>query len=402
MKMFILPIEPLQERYTDWWEQQIPNGFRWLGNEVVVIEGKTFTGNVIKGTVLDTYGTNYIKAQQIERVCELFQHGEVKDGDVFFVCDIWFPGIEAIRYMANLSGIKVKIFGIWHAGSITIEDFMAPEHQWAKYFEIGYLNMCDGVFVGSEYSRQAILERLLPYVLSDEEAKYIADKIYAYGLPMNFVQMNDIKTEKKPRVLFPSRFDIEKRPNVFLDMIEVIVANKLYPKGKGVEFVFCTGRDSIRTNESWLLKKYKFMNQMLANDPDVSIDFKFNLDKKAYYTLMSESTCMVSCTVDETFGYCVAEACALGTVPIVPRKFCYEEVLSSSDAELGSDLALGAPEYMYSTFDELVSAVTSYLKLWEDDNIAKQELAKHKPILRSFVDPYSGVIREWDRIIKLT
>lgn len=397
--MYILPIEPLQERYTDWWESQIPNGFRQLGNEVVVVNGKQLTATVTKGTVLDTYGTNYKKSTQIQQVCELFQSGEVKNGDVFFICDIWFPGIEAIRYMADLSGIKVKIFGIWHAGSITIEDFMEPHHQWAKYFEIGYLNMCDGIFVGSEYSREAILNRLLPYVLNDVEAKLIADKIHAIGLPMNFVQLNTIKVEKKPRVIFPSRFDIEKRPNIFLDMMESILVNDLCPKNINIEFMFCTGRQTIRSNEPWLIDKFTFMKKFLDRHPNVSLDFRYNLTKEEYYTLLAESTCMVSCTVDETFGFCVAEACALGTVPIVPKKFCYEELLSSNEENLGED---GAGEYMYSNFDELISAVSRYLKLWEDDTLAKQELEKHKPVLESYVTPYARVISMWDRIIKQT
>jgi len=398
--MFVLPIEPLTERYSDYWWSLIPEGFKQLGNEVVVIEGKQLTSTVIKGTVLDTYGTNYVKSTQIQEVCQLFQDGKVNNGDVFFVCDIWFPGVEAIRYMADLSGIKVKIFGIWHAGSITIEDFMEPHHQWAKYFELGFLNMCDGVFVGSEYSREAILNKLLPYVLNDMEAKMIADKIHATGLPMNFVQLNTIKTEKKPRIIFPSRFDIEKRPNVFLDMIEVILSQNYIPMINGLEFMFCTGRSRIRSNEPWLIEKYKFLEEIIPSlYPNVSLRFEYNLNKEQYYTLLSEATCMVSCTVDETFGYCVAEACAVGTVPIVPKKFCYEELLSSNEENLGDN---GAEEYMYSNFEQLISAVTGYLKLWEDDTVAKQELEKHKPILKSFVSPYARVISMWDRIIKQT
>lgn len=389
MNIFILPIEPISERYPLQWWDQIPNGFKALGNNVHIVEGKELTKTVTKGTVLDTFGTNYMKSNQISQICELFQQGKVKNGDRFFVCDIWFPGIEAIKYMADLSGIKVKIFGVWHAGSITIEDFMAPCHSWAKYFEMGFLNMCDGIFVGSDYSRDSILERLLPYVLNDIEARNIAEKIHAFGLPIYFELIDNIKVEKKPRILFASRFDIEKRPNIFLDAIEVLLAKKLLPT-TDVEFMFCTGRDSMRTNEPWLLEKYNFLNTMLLANPGLraTLDFKTSLTKEEYFKLSAESTAIVQCTMDETFGYVTAEALALGTIPIVPNKFCYPEIFDGDET------------YMYNNFDGLVDQIAKILQWWNVPEEAKLRLNSLAPSLKEHVAPYRHVLNSWDKVMK--
>ena len=62
--------------------------------------------------------------------------------------------------MADLYNKKIYIWGIWHAGSITMGDFAQIMNPWSKYFEYGFIKICDGIFVGSEYSKNSILERL--------------------------------------------------------------------------------------------------------------------------------------------------------------------------------------------------------------------------------------------------
>jgi hypothetical protein len=389
VKIHLLQLEPLQERYSDWWQDALPNGFASLGNQVTVVRGEPYEA-VESGTVLDAFGTNIYKGVQLNKIAEEFRKGNIIKWDRIFVADAWFPGIEMIKYISDIARIPVKTYGVWHAGSITIEDFMAPSHSWAKYFELGFFKAFDGIFVGSEYSKRSVIERLLiPYLQDDYEIREMADKIFPIGLPMNFDHLDKINKLKLPKekvVLFPSRFDLEKRPNVFMDMIECLVATG---NMKNVTFRFCTGRKAIKTNAPWLETKLKFlMDRFPRNNPDgITVDFKYNLTKEEYYTELAKAICMVSCTADETFGYCVAEACALGTVPIVPKAFCYPEILD------------GHEEFMYSTFEELVERVGTYLKLW-DENRFLEFVDRERDILYGFVLPYKNTISQWDKTMR--
>jgi glycosyltransferase involved in cell wall biosynthesis len=388
MKIYYLPIEPLPERYTEWWYEYIPEQFKSMGAQVVTVDGDILTTSVESGTVLDAAGTNYYKASQIKKIAELFHKKEVKNGDVFFVADIWYSGIESLKYMADLTKTKIKIFGIFHAGSITMEDFMQPSHQWAKYFELGFLSICDGVFVGTNYSKEAILYRLLPYMISDEEAKQLASKIHAYGMPLDVQMLSKYNEPKKPIILFPNRFDIEKRPNVFMDAIEVISASGAKAE-LPFEIVFCTSRPKFTTNTTWLqLRLGHLMKSLEAQKSNLSVKVVDNLSKEEYYKLMSSASCVVSTTIEENFGYCLAESLALGTIPIMPNNYSHPEILD------------GKEEFLYNTFDELVNKIVKIMDYWDNKKIEHFETMK--PELRDMVKPYQHTVYKWYEIIKST
>lgn len=392
MKIYYLPIEPLNERYTGWWYNYIPEQFKSCGSTVITIDGEALNTAVEIGTVLDAAGTNHYKASQIKKISELFFKNEIRDGDVFFVADIWYSGIEAIKYMADITKVKVKIFGVWHAGSITTEDFMQPSHSWAKYFELGFLSICNGIFVGTTYSKESIMYRLLPYVISDEEAKSIASKIHAYGMPLDLSALKGIESPKQPIILFPNRFDIEKRPNIFLDAIEVIENSRGVGPNKydrtAFKFVFCTSREKFTSNQNWLIKRLHYLGDSLKDHPIYGIDIYEGLSKEAYYKLMASASCVVSTTIEENFGYCLTEALALGTIPIMPNNFSHPEILD------------GKEEYLYNTFDELVEKIINIMDLW--DNKKTDYFNTIKPELRDMVKPYQNTVYKWHEIMRST
>lgn len=380
MRVHLVQLEPLKERYTEWWATYIPEQLRSFGWNVNVIEGEALTSTVESGTVLDACGTNYYKASQMKQIAELFHNGEIKAGDRFLITDIWFPGIEAIRYMSDLMEIPVKIYGVWHAGSITDEDFMQPSNSWAKYFELGFLKICDAVFVGTEYSKESIGYRLLPYA---EDASEFLSKIHAQGMPLDTKMLGQVSPPKKPIILFPHRFDIEKRPNIFMDAIEVLTQRHM-PKSP-IEFCFCTSRKDLRSNAQWLVDKVDFLSDRLAGT-GYSLSIRTDLPKKSYYELLASSTCMVSTTIEENFGYCLAESLAVGTRPIVPNAFSHPEILD------------GRGEYLYNSFDELTTMIVKAIGLYEGGN----ELIEERLKLTNLVRKYADTVWSWHDIMTKT
>jgi hypothetical protein len=120
--IYYLPLEHIERRYTALLDKQLMREFRKQKKAFIKIDGELLTTKIETGAFLDSEGTNYYKFSQLQKVCRLFKEGKIKQDDTFFVSDLWFPGIESIKYMAYFRGIRVNIKGLLHAGSFTETD----------------------------------------------------------------------------------------------------------------------------------------------------------------------------------------------------------------------------------------------------------------------------------------
>ncbi len=283
--LWYLPLENLDKRYTILMDKQLCQAFSDLDiTNVRRIYGQELTQSIETGAFLDSDGTNYFKFSQLQEICKAFHNGEVKDGDVFFISDLWFPGLVSIPYMAMFHKIKVKICGIFHAGSWTTTDYVALLKKWAHHTEVGWFELVSKIFVGTQFHKDEILKNK---VCSNE------DKIFVTGLPFD---TKDICTDnrmqicqnKKDIVVFNSRLDDEKHPEAF-----DYVAYKVSMVKPNVEFV-------------------KTMN--------------LNLNKNEYFDLLARSKVIFSAADQENFGYGVLEGVALGNSIVVPNRLSYVEM----------------------------------------------------------------------------
>ena len=101
-KLIYLPFENLPQRYTAMWNDAFIKE-RSFGD--IIVYGTTEERRIINGQFLDINATIIHKAQQIERVAELFAENKIEDGDVFFVPDIFFSGAYIVQ-------------GIYHQGCV--------------------------------------------------------------------------------------------------------------------------------------------------------------------------------------------------------------------------------------------------------------------------------------------
>ena len=277
--LWYLPLEHLDQRYTVMMDRQVVSALVRRGIEYSRVYGRALTEKIEQGAFLDSEGTNFFKASQLQAVALAFKEGRVRDGDKFFVSDLWFPGLEAIPYMAMFRGIDVEVWGIMHAGSWTETDFVRGLRKWARFVELGWFEMCAGVFVGSEFHRQDILAKrrcLHP------------EKVHATGLVFSTEDVKAAVPElpsKRDLVVFAGRTDDEKQPWLFDELAKRI--------GPPVEFV----------------KSYDL-----------------NLDKGAYFRLLAEAKVVFSAALQENFGYSMLEAATLGAVPVVPDRLAYTEI----------------------------------------------------------------------------
>lgn len=307
--LFYVPIEPLEERYTEQWYRWFPNWFKQQGINYLVIDGITLTNKITHGAFLDTNSTFHYKATQLQAIAQLFFNKKVKDGDIFFVADIEFPGIESIKYLATLNGIDVKLYGFCHAASYTKEDFFQKTQEFAQYSEQTWFNVFDKVFVGSDYHKQQILKNRMIY--RDD------DNIIVTGNPYDIKEVrhqhNIDHNQKENIVVCTNRPDYEKRPNLTLDVFGEL--KRRYPSWR---FIVTTGRDT--WGKGWIREKALDMRNRGV------IEIHEGLSKSQYFDILAKSKIMTGNSIEENFGYCILEAIILGSIPVLPNNYSHPEL----------------------------------------------------------------------------
>jgi len=313
--LLLVPIEPLTERYTESWYRNFPPLFQQAGFEVTIIDGKPLLDNEIHtGTFLDINSTVHYKMVQLQTIAQLFHEGRVKDGTVFFFADIEFWGVEAVRLLSQMNNVRIKMCGFLHAASYTIEDAFSIAAPYQQFTEVGWLAAMDSVFVGSHYHKMAvILRRLMP-----QRQAHLASKLLVTGAPL-FLSDYEFSlgaVAKQKKVLLTNRFDSEKRPGLTLYLFE-----RLKETFSDWEFVITTSRATFKGNDSRLIDRAR------ALESKGILSIRAGLSKAQYHKELEEAALMVSHSIEENYGYCIAEALTYGVLPFLRTGLSHDEFL---------------------------------------------------------------------------
>ena len=316
-KVFYVPLEIIKKRYTGMMDKDLQAALWKARIPFQTIHGIQLTNEIENGAWLDSESTIYFKCSQLQEITKLFKNGEVKNGDVFFFSDLWFPGIESIKYMAMFRNINVKICGIFHAGSWIDADYVAKLRDWVLDIEDGWFNMDDMIFLGTEFHKTEILKKI----------HVDSEKLHVTGLPFrpqDIVTSHrlDLMRNKEDIVIFNGRLDPDKRPDIF---------DKLAKQNP----------------------KFKFIKTM-----------ELPLSKDEYYDLMARSKVIYSCSEEETFGYGILEGFLLGCIPLLPDKLTYPEMYPKS--------------VLYKTFAESILMLHTIMDNYEE---VSNSLDNHRDFL---------------------
>lgn len=336
MKIIYIPIEPLEERYTMQMDIWVKKAFEKHKIPYIRVEGNQLTTRVESGSVLDAEGTNYYKFSQLMKVCQMIKDKTISNNDVIFFGDSWFPGQEAIPYMALLENINLKIYGINWAGSSDDNDFTTPMGFWAKWIEKGWYSFYSKVFVGANNIKTDM-------VTKDRATK---NKVVVTGGPWDTNQVVSMLkkkvTKKENIVIFPHRWDEEKNPQDFLKLAKRF-------RGKDVKFLVCTSRKEFRSNNKKLIDAFYKEKEEGSN-----LEIKAGIKKQEYYYLLAKSKVFWSSALQETFGYATLEALTFNCYPVVPNRLSYTDYVPK--------------RYRYDTFEEGVKLVEQALNETKEGN----------------------------------
>ena len=324
-KLFYMGLEPYEGRYTlqlqDWSEA----AFKERGIDYVIVPGETIdnTKSISVGQVLDAHGRSYFGMSQLMNLVQMMRNGECGGDDVVFFEDMFQPGIESLPYiMCQIpEEQRPKIYLRCLAQAVDPDDFV---HVWgmSKWMSL-YEQMCN------EIPNVHILATNEEMVAHMRIANWNAPIYNISGLSFGKQEVlsrvnNNIKpwAERKDRVVFAARFDQEKQPDFFMDVIENV--KHIRPD---VEFAVLSG-GPLRSNNQ------KYLDRALHLEKVGLLTIEKDLQKNDYYNIVNDSKVMFNCALQDWVSNTVSEADTLGCNVVYPAYRSFPETFANDYTRL--------------------------------------------------------------------
>lgn len=317
-KLWYLPLEPYEERYTLQLQTWNETRFSERGINFESIMGKKLNEDkeIKTGNVLDAHGRCYWATTQIAELVKRMESGDVTGEDVIFSEDLFHPGYVSLPYILEQlpESKRPKIFTRNLAQSIDPDDFVFPWREWMRPFEEIVDRTADGILMANTEMGWHMRVGMLN-----------SAPLYVTGLPFDSREvLSRLGRELKPlnqrtnRVAFCSRWDKEKQPWFYMDLIESYIKNNpdSYP-----EFCILTGSKTLRSNVP------EYVERARELEKKGYLKIYEGLTKDQYYDLLADSRVHFTCNLQEWVGNTVNEASTFGVLPLHGAYRAFPETL---------------------------------------------------------------------------
>jgi len=317
-------LEPYKARYTlqlqDWNEAV----FKRRGINYVIVPGETLSNDqtIVTGQVLDAHGRTYFGMSQLMNLIKMMKAGEVNSDDIIYFEDMFQPGLESLPYIMDQveRSHRPRIFVRCLAQSIDPDDFvhvwgMAP---WMRQYELMLNEFVDGVLASNE-------EMVMHMKVAGWKAPIYNISGLAFGKEEVRSRVKEIKPFdlRKRRVVFAARWDQEKQPDFYMDIIE-----KWTNVHNGdVEFALLSGA-KLRSNNN------SYMERTLRLEREGKLKIYSDLDKNEYYELLNDSRVLFNCALQDWVSNTVSEADALGCNVLYPAYRSFPETFANDPGRM--------------------------------------------------------------------
>lgn len=311
-------LEPYEGRYTLQLQQWNEEVFKRRGIKYEIIHGDTLDDSkaIVTGQVLDAHGRSYYSLTQMAKLVKKMKAGEIRFDDVIYFEDMFTPGIEALPYIMDQCGYEhqPRVFVRCLAQTIDPDDFLHvwDMQEWMAHYEKMVNVWASGVLASNEemVAHMKIAGWKVPmYNISG--LAFSKDEVQA--------RVQNIKPfeERKLRVVFAARFDQEKQPDFFMQLIERY--SEINP---GVEFAVLSG-GPLRSNDEKYIQR--------ARELEKTHNFKIyeNLKKNEYYEILADSRVLFNCALQDWVSNTASEADALGTNCLYPAYRSFPETFAN-------------------------------------------------------------------------
>ena len=328
-KLYYMGLESYKARYTLQLTDWNKSVFDRRGLDVSYVPGLTLDNSqkIVTGQVLDAHGRSYFGMSQLMNLVRLMQQGAVTSEDVVYFEDMFQPGIESLPYILNQvpAEMRPRIFVRCLAQAIDPDDFV---HVWgmSKWMGLYEKMVCELV----RDSGGAILATNEEMVMHMKVAGWDAPIYNISGLAFSTDEVRGrvgaIKpfNDRKKRVVFSARWDQEKQPDFYMDLIEEY--NRRFPTND-VEFCVCSGGTLKSNNDSYMQRTRNLQAQgVLAIHED--------LEKNDYYSIVNDSRVVFNCALQDWVSNTVSEADALGCNVLYPAYRSFPETFANDHERL--------------------------------------------------------------------
>ena len=324
-KLFYMGLESYEARYTlqlTEWNRRV---FDRRGLDVVYVPGTTIDNSqaISVGQVLDAHGRSYFGMSQIMNLVQMMKNGEVTNEDVIYFEDMFQPGIESLPYIFDQipSNQRPRVYVRCLAQSIDPDDFVHVwgMARWMGLYEQMVNEFVDGVLATNE-------EMVAHMRIAGWRAPIYNISGLAFGksevLERGSATVRPF-TDRTMRVGFAARFDQEKQPDFYMDLIEMWYEQDLYP----VEFAIFQG-GPLRSNNP------KYLNRARALAAEGKLTIYENLSKNEYYKLLGDTRVLFNCALQDWVSNTVSEADTLGSNVLYPAYRSFPETFANDPNRL--------------------------------------------------------------------
>ena len=324
-KLFYMGLEPYEGRYTLQLTEWSRRAFIRRGVDWVNVPGTTIdnTKAIQVGQVLDAHGRSYFAMSQMMNLVQMMRNGEVTGEDVIFFEDMFQPGMESLPYIMDQIPTEQRPQG-WIrclAQAVDPDDFV---HVWGmgKWMSL-YEEMCNEFVTGVLASNEEMVAHM-------KIANWKAPIYNISGLAFDKTEValrvgaiNDW-AKRDNRVVFAARFDQEKQPDFFMDMIEEWYGT---PGTIDVEFAILQGGPLRSNNPKYIerARKMEERGQLVIYE---------NLKKNEYYDIVNRSKVLFNCALQDWTSNTVSEADALGCNVLFPAYRSFPEIFSNDHTRM--------------------------------------------------------------------
>ena len=327
-RLFYMGLESYEARYTlqlTEWNRQV---FERRGLDVVYVPGSTIdnTQAISVGQVLDAHGRSYFAMSQMMNLVQIMRNGDVTSEDVVYFEDMFQPGIESLPYIINQvpAEQRPRIFVRCLAQAIDPDDFVHVWDMagWMSTYE-RMVNQIPGVTVLATNEEMVAHMRIAGWTAPIYNISGLAfgkqevlERIGGAGNIRPFDQ-------RSRRVGFAARFDQEKQPGFFMDLIEMYHQLTSEP----CEFAIYSG-GPLRSNNPAYIDRARDMERRGL------LRIYENLKKNDYYELLNDTRVLFNCALQDWVSNTVSEADTLGSNVVYPAYRSFPETFANDPERL--------------------------------------------------------------------
>lgn len=355
-KLIHLSLEKYPTRYTWQLSQWYETAMKAHDINYTVIEGSNLGNSnaIVTGSVLDAHGRTFYSLTQMAELVKMMQAGEITHEDVILAEDMYTSGLDALPYiMCQIPAeFRPKIFVRCWAQSFDPDDFIyrTGMFAWMRKYEEMLDQFISGIFVANE--------ELAAYIRTSG----IKSPVYVVGLPFDSTEVRSrvsiIKPlhERKRRIVFASRWDDEKQPDFFMDIVEEV--SQIY----NYEFALLTGHNELKSSNPKYVDRALALSQKLPQ-------FKIytGLKKEEYYEIVADSMILLNTALQDWVAFTNLEADALGTMTLSPAYRGMPETFNNNQTHLY------IPWSVSSAFEKIADTINA-LRYNDEQKIKKMDI----------------------------